>query len=115
MARAWVLMVFLTMGVVHAQVDTTGVKCFTVEQQKRILKKFVDLDECTALRKVDSAQIALLDTALVKSFAQQLVYIDKINHYHHVADELDKKVRVKNKIIFGSIATNLLLFLLLLF
>ena len=101
------------MGVVHAQVDTTKVKCFTVEQQKRILTKFVELDECVALRKVDSAQIAQLDTALVRLYGINLKYIGKIDEQHATIDVLDKKVRVKNKIIIGTVASNLLLLLLL--
>jgi hypothetical protein len=83
--------------------DTTSVKCFTVPQQREILKKFVELDECRELRKADSTHIAKLDTALIRSFKVSEVLYKKIDEQHHTIDNLDKKVRNRNKVIVVNI------------
>ncbi len=61
---------FLVSNVVSAQ---DSIKCFDLDEQKRILEKFVLLERCQALRATDSAFISVLsdeNNKLVKDLAK---------------------------------------------
>jgi hypothetical protein len=90
-----------------------SIRCFGITQQREILKKFVELDECRDMRKADSSQMAKLDTALVRMFDISTELYAKVDEQHATIDTLDKKVRNRNKFLVGSISVNLLFISLL--
>lgn len=62
-----------------------SVKCFNIEEQKRILTKFIQLDRCDSVHVQDSIQIE----------AYKKINLNLTNENTH----LKKKVRNKNRLI----------------
>lgn len=55
--RFWILCGLITVLCSTTYSQSDSLRCFNVEQQKQILKKFVLLDQCQDLRKIDSLEI----------------------------------------------------------
>lgn len=71
-----------------------SIRCFTLSQQKQILVKFVQLDECIELRQIDSLHIFDLKTSNT-SLGQRL-------------SESEKKSNRRKKIALFGIPTGFL-------
>ena len=69
-----------------ANAQNDSIKCFDLDGQKRILTKFIQLDECQALRKMDSVHIRTMDSLRIDMLSQ--------------LKEQHKTIQHKNKVIF---------------
>lgn len=104
MKKLLYILLFLPIGV-SAQNDS--IRCFTIEEQRRILLKFSALDECNELRHADSVQIA-------KLYDELLISKTKTYEVGKVNQELNEKVARKNRYLGVSIAINVGFFTFLL-